>query len=94
MTPTDCVPRYEPKGMLFLFVHYLEKEVSYWIFVSLFLFLKREVYYFEILSTLFFSCLTRLEKDRDKLNISLENISVCHRMQLILNSRDRFNLIF
>lgn len=42
----------------------------------------------------FFSCLTRLEKDRDKLNISLENISVCHRMQLILNSRDRFNLIF
>lgn len=89
--------RYEPKGMLFLFVHYLEKEVSYWIFVSLFLFLKREVYYFEILSTLFFflfDAIRRLEKDRDKLNISLENISVCHRMQLILNSRDRFNLIF
>lgn len=65
--------------------------------MSLFLFLKREVYYFEILSTLFFflfDAIRRLEKDRDKLNISLENISVCHRMQLILNSRDRFNLIF
>lgn len=69
-----------------------EKEVVLDIRVSFSFFEMRSLNFFvaiEILSTLFFLSLTRLplEKDSDKLNISLEKILVC-RCILILDSHD------
>lgn len=95
--PITLRARYEPKG---IFVRICVRRKLYWIFASLFLSLKWEVWIFSLLLKFYrhfflFLSLTRLpsEKDSDKLNISLEKILVC-RCILILDSHDWFNLIF